>query len=65
MTTPSDAVSEHITRLIGHGQRVYDCDGNKVGTVELYEHQAGMDDRGEGCLRAPRAVHPLQCHRHD
>ncbi len=41
MTTPSDMVCEHINKLIAYGQRVYDSDGNKLGTVGLYDTRTG------------------------
>ncbi len=40
MSTP-DVVSEHIRQLIAYGQRVYDRDGTKLGTVEIYDSQTG------------------------
>jgi hypothetical protein len=41
MTTTQDVVSEHISQLITYGQRVYDSDGNKIGTVVLYDTHMG------------------------
>ena len=40
MTSP-DVVSEHISRLMANGLRVYDRDGNKLGWVALYDNQTG------------------------
>ena len=36
-----DVVSEHINQLITYGQRIYDADGNKLGTVALYDTRTG------------------------
>ena len=40
MTTP-DVVTEHIRQLVAYGQRVYDRDGAKLGTVEVFDNQTG------------------------
>jgi len=41
MNTTKDVAAENISQLITYGQRVYDCDGNKVGTVALYDAEMG------------------------
>ena len=41
MNTTKDVAAENIGELITYGQRVYDCDGNKVGTVALYDTEMG------------------------
>jgi len=41
MTTAQGVVLEHINQLIAYGQRVYDGDGNKVGTVERIDTKLG------------------------
>ena len=40
MTTP-DVVSQHIRQFISYGQRVYDRDGSKLGTVGLHDDRTG------------------------
>lgn len=39
MTIAQDMVSAHVDNLIIHGRRVYDCDGTKIGFVELHDIQ--------------------------
>ena len=41
MENTHDVVSERISQLIAYGQRIYDADGNKVGTVALYDTRTG------------------------
>ncbi len=41
MAMTQEAVSDHVNHLIAHGQRVYDCDGNKIGSVALHDIQMG------------------------
>ncbi len=41
MNKTKDGVAGNISQLITYGQRVYDCDGNKVGTVEQYDTEMG------------------------
>jgi hypothetical protein len=41
MDSIHDVVSEHISRLITYGQRVYDANGNKVGAVDGYDNETG------------------------